>query len=201
VALRAFKGFAEFRGKSSPQWHAWLKKVFLNHFAQALRDAKRQKRDALELISLDAPGPTEPREVRAQERSPSQSASRREEWRLLLANLTRLPDAQREAIRLCYLEELPVAQAAAQMNRTQTSVRSLLQRGLSTLRNRMAGESGKPGSDEAARALVELLERRDRGESPDPEAFAAEHPGCADELRVMFHWIDQLRATRPPKGS
>ncbi len=107
---------------------------------------------------------------------------------------------------LCYLKELPVAEVAQRMGKTKHAVEGLLQRGLRTLRARMAestsaeplASSGPPADTEAAAAaLVVYLRRRDAGEALDPASFVAEHPDCAAELREMLHWIERLQALRP----
>jgi RNA polymerase sigma-70 factor (ECF subfamily) len=51
--------------------------------------------------------------------------------------LATLPDSQREAIRLTKLEELSVAQAAAQLGRSEGAIKVLVHRGLETLRRKV----------------------------------------------------------------
>jgi eukaryotic-like serine/threonine-protein kinase len=47
-------------------------------------------------------------------------------------------------------------------------------------------------------ALGEYLERVDRGESPDPEAFISSHPEVADELRMFLAAEKEFAALAPP---
>jgi len=203
TAERAFRKFSTFQGSTEGEWFTWLERIFRSRAAQSVRDARRKKRQAPGTVPLDAP---EAVAAPAHQKSPSQALSHSEEWRRLLALLYELPDDQRDAMGLCYLKELPVAEAAQRMNKTKPAVEGLLQRGLRALRARMAEDpsaepratSGSPADMEAtAAALVEYLRRRDAGERIDPVAFIARHPECGSELGAMLHWIERLQALRP----
>jgi RNA polymerase sigma-70 factor, ECF subfamily len=203
TALHAFRGFSTFNGTTEAEWFAWLQQVLHNQTEQSRRKQERKKRGPHGTASLDDP---EALATPAPEKSPSQVTSDQEEWRLLLAHLYQLPDDWRDAIWLCHLKELPVAEAARRMGRSEGSVAGLLQRGFKALKERMAkspeAETGEPSSlpptlNEAAAALLTYLQRRDAGEKVDPVAFIAEYPDCADELRGMLEWIERLQALRP----
>jgi len=142
----------------------------------------------------------------ALQKSPSQATAFDEEWRQLLAHIYQLPGDQRDAIWLCHLKELPVAEVAQRLEKSEPAVAGLLQRGLKALRSRMtegvaADTLDSPGvSDtlnDAEAALLTYLQRRDAGELPALDAFLAAHPTCADELRAMLHWIERIQAIRP----
>lgn len=193
TALHAYKGFEGFKGSTEAEWFAWLQSIFWSRTRQSIRDARRKKREAASLVSMDTP---EAAEAPSLEKSPSQVSALHEEWWQLLGHIHQLPDDQREAIWRCHLKELPVAEVARIMGRSPESVAGLLQRGLHTLRQRMAGKAPAP-SDDAAEALLIYLRRRDRGEKVNMAAFVAEHPGCADELSAMLHWIERIQATKP----
>lgn len=199
-ALRAFRAFSSFKGTTEKEWTAWLQSIFQSQEVQQIRYSKRQKRDELNTIPLDDPDSlTAP----TPQRTPSQTSSFREEWRLLLTCLYELPDDQREAISLCSLKELPVAEAARSLGRSELAVAGLLKRGLKTLRNSMASIEARmsvhnaTASKSSTRALLDYLRRRDAGERVEPSAFVAEYPDCADELRDMLDWIERLQALRP----
>ncbi|HOW71193.1 MAG TPA: sigma-70 family RNA polymerase sigma factor [Phycisphaerae bacterium] len=70
----------------------------------------------------------------AHSRTPSRSAARHEAVAAVQAALNALGDDQREALRLRYIEGLPVAQIAERMSRTEGSVHMLCNRGLKELR-------------------------------------------------------------------
>jgi RNA polymerase sigma-70 factor (ECF subfamily) len=206
-ALRAFQKFSTFNGNSEGEWLAWLKQVVLSQSVRLVREAKSQKRDDSDAVPLDA---VEAQGAPARQRSPSQVTAHHEEWRQLLSRFHQLPDDQREALSLFHLKELPVAEVARCMGRTKTSVESLMQRGLRTLRHQMAGGTGEEPEGSPAQAaarnaadaaLLVYLRRCEAGEVVDADAFVSEYPACAEELRGMLHWIARLRALRPASPS
>ncbi len=75
----------------------------------------------------------------AEQSSPSQGVIREEEVSQLAAALARLPDEQRTAVELHHLQGLPLAEVAAQLNRTKGATAALLFRGLKKLRHIFLG--------------------------------------------------------------
>lgn len=192
ASLQVFKHFSSFKGQTEGEWFAWVKSIVLTQAHQLRRTARRQTGNTSGALPLDA---DEVQEVPALQHSPSQLTLHKEEWYWLLESLSELLDDQREALRLYYLKELRVAEVARRMSKTQDAVSSLLQRGLTALRNRMNGETREepePAPPVTAAFLV-YLKRREAGEAVDPEAFAAEHPDCAAELRSLLAWVEPLR--------
>jgi RNA polymerase sigma-70 factor (ECF subfamily) len=203
AALHAYHGFASFRGTTEVEWNAWLHSVFKHRKTQLFRDALRQKRKDPHALPLDS---REAMAAPAPGRSPSQATAHDEQWWQILTQIRKLPDAQSEAIYLCYLKELPIAEVAQRLERTEAAVGGLLQRGLKTLRERVeddiVAEPSAEGTardtlDDVATALLVYLRRRDAGELVDVDAFAAEHEPCAEELRSMLYWVERLRALAP----
>lgn len=199
VALRAFARLKAFRGTTEAEWIAWLRQILQNQVLMAARRAGRAKResgatcrlDDAEALNIQDSGPT-----------PSSATSQLEDWHRLLSCLHELPEAQKEALVLCYLKELPVAEVAQEMGKSEAAVASLLQRGLRTLRDRMTGPtSSDTGSVHATavmrQALLALLRRRDLGERVDIETFLAEYPQCSSELRTILNWVERIQAIRP----
>jgi RNA polymerase sigma-70 factor (ECF subfamily) len=203
TALRAFRGFSTFGGTTEAEWRAWLRRIFQHRRDEAFRDARRQRRDVRETLSLDSPNVDE---IAASQKSPSQMVAHDERWRQTLAQIFDLPDDQRDAIWLCHLEELPVTEVAQRMGKTEAAVAGLLRRGLQTLRQRVMHDASAgaalvdAGSDSAAAALLIYLRGRDAGEAVDRDTLCAEHPDCADELRAMLQWIDHIEAIRPERS-
>jgi RNA polymerase sigma-70 factor (ECF subfamily) len=64
----------------------------------------------------------------------SERLGRQDELLRLAQALEKLPDAQREAVELHYLQGLPLADVSTRMGRTRPAVAGLLQRGLTALR-------------------------------------------------------------------
>ncbi len=200
AAQRAFQRFSSFRGATEGEWFTWLKEVLLSQAEQLLRGARRQKRLPTEALPLDG---DEAAAVAAPGRSPSQFTSTRQEVRQMLATISQLPEDQRDAVQLCFLEELRVAEVAHRMERSNDAVASLVQRGVKTLRARMAGEANPKVEDSSplTAAFLAYMARREAGQPVAPDAFAAEHPDCADELRSMLHWVERLLAVRSSSSS
>ncbi|NTX41331.1 sigma-70 family RNA polymerase sigma factor [Myxococcus sp. CA033] len=205
--LKAFQNLDGFKGTSEGAWWAWLRKLVKNQAFQTYRHGTRQRRDASDTVPLDS---EEALGARATERSPSQMTAHQEEWRRLLSGFGLLPESQREALSLFYLEELPASTIAERMDKTPKAVESLMGRGVRALRDYMAEEPDAEGllSPEVAAirnaadaAFCKYLRRREAGEEVDPEAFVTEHPDCAEELRGMLHWMLRLRALDPSRAS
>jgi RNA polymerase sigma-70 factor (ECF subfamily) len=197
--LRAYQRFSTFKGHTEGEWLAWVKSIVFTQARQLLREEHRQTRNTSDALPLDA---EEAQEVPALQRSPSQFTSHKEQWRLVLESLSELLDDQREALRLYYMKELRVAEVAQRMGKTKQAVSSLLQRGLTALRDRMAGEAitEAEAAPPVTAAFLVYLERQEAGEAVDPEAFAAEHMDCADELRSMLRWVEPLRELGRPSS-
>lgn len=207
TAESALKAFSSFHGNTEAEWRTWLQRIFRNEVAQSIRAARAQKRDVLALVPLEAP---EAQEARTPQMSPSQAISQQEDWRWLLTRIYQLPDAQRDAIWLCHLKELPVAEAARRLGKTEAAVAGLLQRGLKTLRTLEPeeqlleeGRQNEPSMvlSSAASALLTYLRRRDAGEVLDVATFSEAYPDCANELREMLRWMERLQALRPTSSS
>ncbi|WP_434045156.1 MULTISPECIES: RNA polymerase sigma factor [Sorangium] len=200
VAERAFLAFPSFKGTTEAEWVAWLQRIVETCTTQSFRDAGRQKRDKAAETPLDD-------EIPAQQMSPSQATAAGEQWHELLTQLSQLPEEQQQAIYLCHLKELRVAEVAERLGKTEAAVASLLRRGFRALRDRLMDipEPDPPptgarptvdAQDEATAALRLYLRRRDAGERVDPGAFIAEHPSCAEALRHMLECIERLQALR-----
>jgi RNA polymerase sigma-70 factor (ECF subfamily) len=203
TALRAFDRFSQFEGTTEAEWRSWLRQIFAHYRDQAFRNARRHKRDVRHTVLLDDSAHA----VSAAQERPSQLMAHEETWRQTLAHIYELPEEQRRAIWLCHLKELPVADVARAMNKTEAAVAGLLRRGLHTLRRRAQpdppeGEAtaGMDASDGVAAALLMYLRRRDAGEHVDREAFCAEHASCANELGAMLQWIEHIEGIRPERS-
>jgi len=199
AALRAFQKFETFHGQTEAEWMTWLRSVLQSCTEQAFRDAGRKKRDDSRAVPLDSS-----LELSAPQPSPSEEISVKEQWREILVHISRLPTEQKEAIADHFLKGLPTSEVAQRMGKSQDAVRGLLQRGIVALQSHLASRavaeahesSASASGDEAKAAFLVYLRRRDAGEAVDREAFVAEHPACAEELREMLDWSERLRALR-----
>lgn len=206
-AIKAFQKFSTFQGTSEGEWRNWLKRVVLSRATDLVRQAVGRTRDERGNISLDD---AEEDGARAPQHSPSQVTSQQEQWRQLLSSFFQLPEDQRDALSRFHLKELSVAEVARSMGKSKDAVASLMQRGLRTLRERMAGDVGASSEvspevaaarNAADAALLLYFRRIEAGEVVDPATFAAGYPACANELRDMLHWLERLRELRPPDAA
>ena|SRR5688572_27087016 len=124
----------QFDGRDEAQFIAWLRTIHEHNIADAIRDHLRSaKRAAGREVSLDA------EQLAAQLRasSPSQRVLVGESAARLAAALAELPDDQREAVRLRYLEGRSLAEIAGRTSRSVVAAAGLVKRGLIQLRKTM----------------------------------------------------------------
>jgi RNA polymerase sigma-70 factor (ECF subfamily) len=120
---------------------AWLRQALVNNLRDAWRALRREKRDprreqALEQAVEHSTARLEAM-LAAPHSSPSQRAVRNEDLVRLADALTRLPEAQREAIILHHLQSCSLAETARGLGRSDAAVAGLLHRGLKKLRELM----------------------------------------------------------------
>ena len=143
--LQAHCAGDQFRGRSRAEQVAWLRKILAGELARASRDFGRDKRDmdrerSLER-ALERSSQRLERWLAADDSSPDERAERNDELARLAGALATLPDDQREALELFYLQDLPLAEVAAQLERSSKAISGLLYRGLRRLR-RGSGRGG-----------------------------------------------------------
>lgn len=139
--LEAKRDLGSFRGQSPAEFAGWLRGMLKNNVATAVtRHITTKKRSIRREVNLgpqsagsdsagqwlgQMPGSTT---------SPSGVAIRSEAVLALVQALHQLPESQAEAIRLRYMEGLPLAEIVERMGKTDTAVAGLLKRGLQKLR-------------------------------------------------------------------
>jgi RNA polymerase sigma-70 factor (ECF subfamily) len=137
--LEAARHFGQFRGSTEPELAAWLRQILAaclahlvrRYYGTQARDVRleRMLEDELQQSSLAID-----RGLVADQSSPSQSASRREQTVLLANALDHLPADYREVIILRHLEGLTFPEVATRMQRSLDSVEKLWVRALPRLR-------------------------------------------------------------------
>jgi len=144
--LRAHQGLDQFRGTTFAEQAAWLRRIFANTLANAVRDYHRAARD-IELeqslnASLEQSSARLAAWLASDQTPPVEIAVRNEQFLKLADRLAQLPEVQREALLLRYCEGWSVGAIAEHLGRTRPSVASLLRRGLAQLREllRIQGE-------------------------------------------------------------
>lgn len=141
VMLQAVQGLDGFRGGTEAEFRGWLRQILARHLCHLDRDMHRDKRDVRREQSMEQKlaqsslrlegllaggGPT-----------PSQNAMISENVLQLAAAVERLPDSQRDAIRLHYLEGMKLNEVAERLQKTTGAIAGLLHRGMKTLREQL----------------------------------------------------------------
>lgn len=139
--MQAVQGLGNFRGKSEVELRAWLRQILARNLCHLDRDMHRDKRDVRRERSMEdrlahsslrlegwlvADGPT-----------PSQNVSSGERLLRLATALEKLPESQREAVRLHYLEGLKLSEIASRLEKTTGAIAGLLNRGMKALREEL----------------------------------------------------------------
>jgi RNA polymerase sigma-70 factor (ECF subfamily) len=136
--LEAHACSAQFRGTTSGELAAWLRRILAHNLANALRDLGRAKRDIAREQSLeeaiDQSSARLEAWLQADQDSPSAHAEQGEQLMSLAGALIQLPEAQRQAVELRHIQGLTLDAIAQVMDRTQPAVAGLLHRGLTRLR-------------------------------------------------------------------
>ena len=128
--LAAARKLGKFELRDSASFYAWLVAIARFKIAEAERAVRAGKRAREEPLELD-PAQTGT--------SPSAGAMRAERDGLLRAALEELPQGQAEALRLRYLEGLPLPEVAARMQRSEAAVKALVTRAFAALAKRLEG--------------------------------------------------------------
>ncbi len=144
--MEAQRDLHAFRGHQIEELLGWLRNILRNNVSSAhqkhLYTQKRSAgREARSGATADDNGPTLTDLVPSETTSPSQRMMR-DEAAVYLANcLQTLPDTQREALRLRYVEGQSLKEISIAMDKSEMAVAGLLKRGLQTLRERMLSDS------------------------------------------------------------
>ena len=138
--LDAFQAVGSLKAENARPFYSWLESIVEHRMLDLIRAARAAKRgggwNLLDAESKNIVGMLD--QVAVNLRTPSTSAAGREAVSAVKAALGLLPVDYHEALRLRYIEGLPVAEAAARMGRTEVAVQMLCHRGL----RRMAAAMG-----------------------------------------------------------
>ncbi|MDV6032147.1 MAG: sigma-70 family RNA polymerase sigma factor [Phycisphaera sp. RhM] len=139
--LEAKRDLHSFRGDSPGEFAAWLRGMLKNNVATAVtRHVMTQKRSIRREVNADAKAGNDSggapwiAQLPGSTTSPSGVVIKEETAIELLEALHQLPETQAEAIRLRYMEGLPLAIIVERMGKSDTAVAGLLKRGLQKLR-------------------------------------------------------------------
>jgi RNA polymerase sigma-70 factor, ECF subfamily len=144
--LEAKRDLPAFRGESPAEFAGWLRGMLKNNVASAVtRHVTTQKRSVKREVNT-APATADKdqdslggwiQQLPGSSTSPSGVAIRAEAVIAMFDALHELPETQAEAIRLRYMEGLPLTEIVERMGKSDTAVAGLLKRGLQKLRSIM----------------------------------------------------------------
>lgn len=145
--VAVFRHIDEFQLHGKDAFFRWLATIAIRRLRDAVKRQRTAKRGAgrlrdnqlipdlegsvLALLDL----------VAASGKTPSRAAALQEAVQAALTEVERLPTDQREAVRLVYLQKMPVAAAAAALGCTEAAIYGLCRRGLETLQERLGRAS------------------------------------------------------------
>jgi RNA polymerase sigma-70 factor, ECF subfamily len=132
TVLKAQRDFADFRGRTEPEFRNWLVGILKHSVLEQRRYFQAQGRDLSKEVSIDAAGPFDGRDRAFQDdsTSPSGKAARREEAALLLRALERLPRREYRVLTWkqwegCTFEEIGRRLGCSHVNARKIWLRSL----------------------------------------------------------------------------
>ena len=145
--LEAKRDLPAFRGATPAEFAGWLRGMLKNNVATAVtRHVTTQKRSIRREVDA-SPAADQGSQVGGwiqqlpgSKTSPSGVVIRSEAVVALMSALHELPETQAEAIRLRYMEGLPLSEIVERMGNSDTAVAGLLKRGLQKLRVIMKSE-------------------------------------------------------------
>lgn len=138
--LEAKRDLHAFRGETPAEFAGWLRGMLKNNVASALsHHVMTQKRSTKKEVHAGGEGDNSSRQnwihqLPGGKTSPSGIVVRQEAVVEMMNALHELPETQAEAIRLRYMEGLPLKEIVERMGKSETAVAGLLKRGLQKLR-------------------------------------------------------------------
>jgi len=153
--LQAYKAKDQFRGENDKQRAAWLRQILARNLMHASRDMTRDKRDVRREQAMQAAVNQSSLRLEqmlsGDESTPSIKAQRGEELFKMAESIEQLPDPQREALMLHYLEQHSLSEVAERLGKTRGAVAGLVRRALATMREAMeSAADGKRDQGEQA---------------------------------------------------
>ncbi|MCO6042685.1 sigma-70 family RNA polymerase sigma factor [Aeoliella sp. ICT_H6.2] len=141
TCVEAVTAFPAFRGATEPELSAWLKQILRRNVANLVRDNRAAKRDLRRETELDRRGNESATlqwfEPAGEQSSPSQRAVRGEDAIELAQAIESLPDDQRRAVQLRYLEARSLDEIGEALDRSSSAVAGLLHRGMRSLKSKL----------------------------------------------------------------
>ena len=139
--MQAVQGFEGFRGSTEGELLAWLRKILAHHLCHLDRDLHRDKRDIRREQSMEQKLAASSMRLEGllagDDRTPSQNLALGESVIQISEAISRLPEAQADAVRLHYLEGMKLAEVGKQLGKSTGAIAGLLHRGMKALRKQL----------------------------------------------------------------
>lgn len=143
--FEAHRDFPQFRGQSSAEFLAWLRRILVNNLCRVVEQhILAEKRDVRREVSMERLATALEQSTARLEAvipdpgsSPSAGAHRREIEIVLADQLAELPSDYRDVIVLRHIEALPFEEIGRRMDRSSGAVRMLWLRAVKMLRERL----------------------------------------------------------------
>ena len=132
VFVEIYQSAVRFEGNSSAS--TWIYRIAVNKSLDKLRYRKRKKRFAY-ITSIFHPDSGELKHESPQFEHPGVLLENKENSKILFVAIQKLPEQQKTAFLLSYIEDIPRKEVADIMATSLKSVESLLQRAKTNLRN------------------------------------------------------------------
>jgi RNA polymerase sigma-70 factor (ECF subfamily) len=135
----ASESFAMFRGATLPELFAWLAAILRHNVDDAVRQHVMAERRSVRMERCldDVSGNGCDAVSAADQTSPSMAAARGEMQDRLQMALDRLPERQRDAVRMRHLESRPLADIAEKLDCSLQAAAAVIARGLRGLREEL----------------------------------------------------------------
>ena len=143
----AFQRIATFNPHDHDKFYPWLAAIARNRLMDAVKAQRTAKRGGGRVAVTDSPAGEDGEMVQvlemlaAHSQTPSRDAARQEAVAAVERGLSHLSEDYARVLRLRYVEALPVAEVAAQLNRSEGAVQMLCQRALQALRAALGDSS------------------------------------------------------------
>ncbi len=132
TCLLVVQQFDQLRGRTVGDFVAWLLQVHQHNLLNMVDHHRGAAKRAVDREHADDGQAAA--NIPAQLTSPSQKAVRGERRSQLEGAIDELPEGQREAVRMRFLDEASLAEIAQQMDRSEDAVAGLLKRGMAQLK-------------------------------------------------------------------
>ncbi len=142
--LEAHRDLKDFRGKTDIGLRAWLRMILTNNLTELARRYHTQQRTILREVSLqdqlEQSSALFMSQLDPKQQTPSKLMMTQERSEQLAEALLKLRDEERTAVVFKHIHNLPVAEIAQHLGRTNEAVAGLLRRGLKKLRESLNSE-------------------------------------------------------------